>query len=251
MFCKYGSISRLAVIISMATFLNIAGAHAQATSFWRNNWVAGISPGIASYFGDLSHYDYDPVNKILHESGPAIGFIAGKKLNNFLEFGLVSTLGKVSGQGTNDRSIKFLNRFNEFGIYTEVSVANIIKPSRKSHFDFGITANYSIIHWRSVSYGATGQEVVFSHGLDSDGRKSGNGQTTNHFGAGYYVAYSLNSSFSLRLSQRVQFLNTDQFDSFIGSTNVNDRILFSGIGLIFNINSGWSPKNDFEDCPTF
>lgn len=251
MFYKFRNISRLALTIFLASFLQIAGANAQTNSFWRNNWVVGISPGTASYFGDLSQYDYDPVNKIIHESGPAISFIAGKKLNNLLQFGLVTSLGKVSGQRTADWGIKFLNRFNEFGVYSEVSVSNIIKPFRKTRFDFGLMANYSIIYWRSVSYKISDKGVVFSHGLDKDGNKSGKGQASNHFGVGYYIDYSLNSRFSLRLSQTMQFLNTDHFDSFSGSTNVNDYFLRSGIGLIFNINPDWSPKNGFEDCPTF
>ena len=252
MYYKFNKINRFAFTMLLATFFQMAGTQAQTNSFWRNNWVVGISPGTASYFGDLSQYDFDPINKLIHESGPAIGFTAGKKLNKFLEVGLVATLGKVSGQRT-EWDIGFRNKFNEFGVYTEVSLANIIIPRRRSRFDFGLSANYSVMNWRSVSYGISDQGVLFSHGLDKDGNNSGKGETTNYFGAGYYIGFALNSRLSIRLSQTAQMLNTDHYDSWEGITNsgLTDRMLRSGIGLIFNINSGWSPRNDFQECPTF
>ncbi len=252
MLSKYTIISRLAVIIFLATFLQIEVVHAQNTSLGRNNWFVGISPGMVSYFGDLSQYDYNPVNKIIHETGPSIGFFAGKKLTTFLELGLVGTLGKVSSQ-RKDWDKEFLNRFNEFGIYSALSIANIVNPRRRSRFDYGLMANYSFTQWRSVSYKTSDQIIILSNGLDTDGNKLGDGETTNHFGAGYYVGYALSTRFSIRLSQTMQLLNTDHFDSFEGqaNTNINDRILITGIGLILNIGSGRSARNDFEECPTF
>ena len=252
MYYRFNSISRFAFAMLIGIGVQMSGLQAQNNTFSGNNWVVGISPGTASYFGDMSQYDYDPVNKLRHESGPAVGFTVGKKMKNFLEFGLVATLGKVSVQRP-DWNIKFMNRFNEFGVYTEVSIANIIKLRRRSRFDYGLTANYSIMNWRSVSYGISDQGVILSHGLDIDGNKSGKGQTTNYFGAGYYVGFALNSRLSIRLSQTMQILNTDHFDSWEGvsNSNLNDRMLRSGIGLIFNINSGRSSRNDFQDCPTF
>lgn len=252
MFNRYRKMSRFVFIMLLTFLFQITGIQAQSSSFWSSNWFVGVSPGIVSYFGDLSQYDYNPVNKIIYESGPAISLNVGKKLTNYLEVGILAILGKVSGS-RDDWDIEFLNRFNEYGIYTEVSLANIIKPRRRSRIDYGITANYSLMNWRSVSYRISDQGIILAHGLDTDGNKSGEGQTTNYFGAGYYVGFALNSHFTIRLSQTMQILNTDHFDSWEGVSNsdLNDRILRSGIGLIFNINSGRSSGSSFEDCPTF
>ena len=247
---RFTFINRLAFTMIFAIFLQMGGIRAQTSSFLKNNWVVGISPGVASYFGDLSLYDFNPVNKVIHESGPTIGFNAGKKLKNILEFGLTATFGKTSAQRT-AADIEFINRFNEFGIYSALSIADIVKPKRLSRFDYGLMANYSITQWRSVSYKISDQSILFSHGLDAEGKKSGKGKSTNHFGAGYYVAYALDSRFTIRLSQTMQFLNTDEFDSYVGTTNINDRLLLSGIGLIFTIRPEGKAGNDFEECPTF
>ena len=250
MFFRYTKISRFAFVMLLATFVHITEIQAQKNSFLRSNWVLGISPGVASYYGDLSQNDYNPVNKVLHESGPAIGFIAGKKLKSILEFGLVVNFGKTSAKRT-DADMQFRNKFSEYGIYTALSVADIVNPRRKSRFDYGLTANYSITQWRSVNYRISDQSLRDSNGLDVDGNNLGNGESTNHFGAGYFVSYALNSKFDIRLNQSFQFLNTDQFDSFVGYTDINDRMLLSGIGLIFTINPVKSSKSDYEDCPTF
>ncbi len=255
---KYHRTSRVALIIFLAIFLHIPGVHAQTTPFWSNNWVVGISPGVTSYFGDLSRFDSKPVDKILHESGPSVSFIAGKKLKNILEFGLTASFGKTSAESdSTNLGLGFKNTYNEFGVYSALSIPHIINPHRNYRFDFGLMANYNFMNWRSVSY-----PVVFSgaepsiddineNGLDIKGNKKGKGESAHHFGAGYYLAYALNSHFTIRLNQTMQLLNTDNFDSFIGPTNINDRMLVSEIGLIFRISQLWAPVNDYEEIPTF
>ena len=252
MFYKYTQIRGLALTIFLASFFHIAAVHAQTTSMLRNNWFVGISPGMVSYYGDLSQYDNNPIKTILYESGPTISFTAGKKMKNFLEFSLVATLGQVSA-GRTDWDTEFQSRFNELGINSAVSIANIVNPRRRSRFDYGLTVNYSIMQWRSASYKISDQSLILSDGLDVDGNNLDSGQTDNYFGAGYFVGYALNPQFSIRLSQSMQLLNTDQFDSFEGTinSNINDRILLTGIGLIFNIKAGRSGRSDFEECPTF
>lgn len=242
--------SRIAFIILLTTLLYTTGISAQTTSFWGNNVVVGISPGMASYYGDLSIHDTNPIDKLIYESGPEIGIFAGKKLKRILEFGVLATIGKTSSEKPAS-NIRFLNKFNEFGVYSVLSVADILVPQRTSRFDYGFMANYSITQWRSVSLKISDEDVVFSHGLNNEGKNSGNGQSKFHHGGGYYVSYALNPNFTIRLSQSMQFMNTDEFDSFIGGTKVNDRILHTGVGLIFTINPGQPLGSDFEECPTF
>ena len=252
--------SRIAFTLFLATFLCISGAQAQKDPFWSTNWVVGVSPGIASYFGDLSRYDSNPFKKVLHESGPAIGFNAGKKITNFLEVGLVASLGKTSAESdSTNLGFGFKNKYTQFGVYSTLSIPHIINPHRNYRFDFGLMANYNIMKWRSVSYpilfsGAKPPIVdIHENGLEMDWNKKGNAETSHNFGAGYYLSYALNSHFTIRLSQTMQLLNTDEFDSFIGptNTNINDRLLISEIGLIFRISQLWSPVNDYEEIPTF
>ena len=256
MFYKYTNISSLVLTIFLATFLHTAEVHAQTTSFWRNIWVVGVSPSIASFYGDMSHHDESPSKTLKFESGPAIGLIAGKKLNNILELGLVASFGKISAEHSTKG---FHNRFSEFGVYSALSLANIIDPRRKLEFDYGLMLNYNITHWRSILYTMPEKRILeeANHyiplGLDLEGNKSeGKGQTSNHFGVGYYIDYALNQSFTIRLSQTIQFLNTDEFDSFIGNTEVDDRLLLSGIGLVLTMRYNKKPKIDnFEEIPTF
>ena len=263
MFYKFINKSKLALTIFLAVFLQMAEIQAQIqpTSFWSSNWVVGVSPGVASYYGDLSRYDFNPVDKVFHESGPAVSLIAGKKLKNILEFGFVASFGKTSAESdSSNLGYGFKNKYKEYGVYTALSIANIILPDRNFRFDYGLMANYNFMQWRSVSYPIVypGAEpaignVITENGLDVNGKNKGNGETSHHFGAGYYLAYRLNSHFTIRLSQTMKLLNTDEFDSFIGPTNtkIDDRLLLSEIGLIFRISQLWSPINDYEEIPVF
>ena len=246
MFTQFTNKSRIAFILFLVTFLYMSGAHAQKVSFWSTNWVVGISPGMSSYYGDLSHYDLNPIKTLQYQSGPSISFTAGKKLKNFLEVGLVASFGKTSAESdTANLGIAFKNKFKEFGVYSTVSIPYIINPDRNARFDFGMMANYNFMKWKSVSY-----PIVFSGDEPSI---DGNWKTTHHFGAGYYLSYNINPYFTIRLNQTMQLLTTDDFDSFIGPTNTNidDRLLISEIGLIFRISRLWSASSDFEDIPSF
>ena len=253
--------SLFSLFFFLAIFLNIEGINAQTSSFWRNNWVVGISPGIASFYGDMSNYDTNPVKTLKFESGPAIGLISGKKLNNFLEIGLVASFGKISAEHSTKG---FHNRFSEFGVYSALSVPNSIDPRRNSRFDFGLMVNYNITHWRSILY-TMPEKIILEDpnhyvplGLDVEGNKTaGKGKTIHHFGVGYYADFTLNPSFTIRLSQTIQFLGTDEFDSFIGNTSINDRLFITGIGLVFTMNynkssfSRRAKRNEFENIPSF
>jgi len=42
------------------------------SKFW-NNWSINVNAGLTSYFGDLSYYDSDVIEKLSSESGIAYG----------------------------------------------------------------------------------------------------------------------------------------------------------------------------------
>lgn len=250
MFYCFSCRSRIAIVMFLALLLNIEGIKAQNNALLGRNWVIGISPGIASCYGDLTQYDYDPFNKVIQESGPAIGLFAGKKINKALELGVVVSFGKTSASRA-DTDISFKNSFDEIGFYSDLSIANILSSNRKSAFDYGIKASYSITNYRAVSYRSSNNSLITSYGLDVKGNKSGNNESSAHFGGGYFVSYALNSRFTIQLSQVFQFLLTDKFDAFIGSTGINDRLLLSAISIKYTIRPSQSLNNNFLECPTF
>jgi hypothetical protein len=223
---------------------------AQNNSSLSRNWVVGISPAVASCYGDLTQYDYDPYNKVIHESGPAVGLFAGKKINKILEVGLVATFGRTSGS-QNNADIRFKNSFNEIGVYSGLNLAKILIPTQNSAIDYGIIAKYSITNYRAASYHISDNSVIASYGLNAAGNKSGNKESSLHFGGGYFFSYALNSRYTVQMSQIFQFLTTDKFDAFVGSTGVNDRLLLSTISLKYTIRPSQSAKIDLLECPTF
>lgn len=250
MFHYFPNTSRVTFAIFLALFMNLEVIHAQSHFSLDQNWVIGISPAIASGYGDLTRYDYDPLNKIFHESGPALGIFAGKKIKKVLEVGLRATLGKTSASRA-DADIRYKNSFNEIGLYTGISIPGILISNHQSAFDYGIIANLSLAHFRSVSYHIANNGLIASCGLDVAGNKSGKVEQNIHLGGGYFLNYAINPSFTIQLSQQFQFLTTDKFDAFVGSTGINDRLLLSGISIKYTIRPSQSINNSLLECPTF
>ena len=61
---------------------------ARKPGFW-DNWAVNVNAGLTSFYGDLSIYDSEIMQKLKNESGPAMGLIVTKSFND--KFG-------VSGQ---------------------------------------------------------------------------------------------------------------------------------------------------------
>ncbi|MBW6490928.1 MAG: hypothetical protein K0B15_06995 [Lentimicrobium sp.] len=200
-----------------------------------NNLTAGISLGSASFFGDLSKYDYNPLKKIQKESGPSVEFFLGKRFNLLFELGLSLSSGKTKGE-REDFDTKFKTKFNIYSITTDISIAEILFYDRLTNLDFGIALGASMAQFRSASFKLSDNSLVTSHGLNEDGNSSGESNVGLNLTGGYYISYPLNSYWSLVFRQTFEFLTTDNFDSYIGPTGISDRLLLTRLGLKYTIN---------------
>lgn len=199
-----------------------------------NNITAGISVGPASFFGDLSENDYNPVKKLRKDSGPMFELYLGKRFNLFIELDLSLSSGRTVGE-KQDANAKFLGKFNIFSVSTAVSMAELLFSDRATDLDYGIVAGASLAQFRSVSYQMSNDMLLTSNGLDEDGKKSGDVNSGTNLTLGYYVLYPLNPKWALQLRQTFEFLTTDNFDSFIGSTGISDRLLLTRLGIKYTI----------------
>ncbi len=210
------------------------------------NWVIGITPGMASYFGDLSVYDFEPVNKLGHESGPMVEVYAGKKLERYFEFGLSVSFGSISSAKP-AANAKFLSSYVEYAFNTRISFADVLFPYRSRGFDFGFIGGVGLTQFRSASYTISDNSIIESNGLGADKNPAGKGQNDPHLITGYYLAFSINQNWILEHKMAGKLLTTDNFDSYIGSTGINDRLIFTGLGVKYIINQSFTMK--YRDLP--
>jgi|GEM_PF-915060 len=230
-------------VAQLAEYDNMLSAQ---NSQLQKNLIIGITPGAVSYFGDLSVYDFEPINKLSNESGLAIDFYVGKKIERYFEFGVSATFGKVSSAKP-EADTKFHSSFAEYEFLVRASLADFILPYRSLGIDFGLLTGVGISHNRSASYRISDNSIILSNGLDADRNRNGKAQNDPHLIVGYYIAWSINNNWIVEHKMSGKFLTTDNFDSFIGSTGINDRLIFTGLGVKYVINPSFTMK--YRDLP--
>lgn len=234
------------LLLSIAQFIGNPKNLTAQSLLSEKNWIIGVTTGMTSYFGDLSVYDFKPINKLRHESGPMIEVYGGKKLERYFEFGVSASFGYLSSARP-DANVKFESSYVEYAFNARISFADFLFPYRSRGFDFGLIGGVGLTQFRSASYRISDNSIIESNGLDADKNRTGKGQNDPHMITGYYIAYSINQHWILEHKMAGKFLTTDSFDSFIGSTGINDRLIFTGIGVKYIINPSFTMK--YRDLP--
>lgn len=217
--------------------------------FSKDDMVAGFNVGAVSYFGDLSIYDFEPLNKLRDESGIGIDVFLSKQVNQYLNIRLNLGTGNTR---SNKPSINtsFYNRFSNVNLELAFSIRELILPYSSTRIDFGVQAGYGLFLYRSVSYNPDNLNVIKIGGLNQDKKKQGNANPGAGFSSGYYIAYNLTDKIILNHIANFVLLNTDNFDAIIGTTGINDRILFLNVGIAYRITPSNFDRNR-NACPSF
>lgn len=217
--------------------------------FSKDDLVVGLNVGAVSYFGDLSIYDFEPLNKLRFESGITADLFISKQINQYLI--LKANFG--SGNTKSNRpsiNTSFYSRFNEVDLELLFSLKELIIPYSSTRIDFGIQAGYGIFLYRSISYNPDNMNVIKYNGLDQDRKKQGKANIGAGFSSGYYIAYGLTDKIILNQNTNFILLNTDSFDAMTGTTGINDRIMFLKFGIAYRITPSNFDRNR-DTCPSF
>jgi hypothetical protein len=102
--------------------------------YWRV-WDFNINSGIAMFNGDLSIFDDNYYQKMIHESGSAAGVTLTRHFGRLLGVSGQAVIGKLHGSKNNST---FNSKFIEYNFHLRLNVYNLIHPDNKGHL--GITA---------------------------------------------------------------------------------------------------------------
>ena len=123
-------------------------------------WSVGLSTGLTSYFGDLSVYDTDPLNKFSHESGMGFGLQVTKYIGR--SFGLSGQLlfGKIKGHKD---QFSFRTKLFEYSLQGRVDFMNLFseKKNHRFHLNGFVGIGHFLFDARMWEYeGDESQEVT-------------------------------------------------------------------------------------------
>jgi hypothetical protein len=114
-------------------------------------WSVNLSTGLTSYFGDLSVYDTDPVNKFSKESGLGFGVQVTKYFGS--SFGLSGKLlfGKIKGH---KGEFSFKTKLFEYSMQARVDFVNLLHRNKehKFHFDGFVGVGHFLFDARLWEY---------------------------------------------------------------------------------------------------
>lgn len=217
--------------------------------FSKDDLAVGLNVGAVSYFGDLSIYDFEPLNKLRFESGIAADLFISKQINQFLI--LKTNFGSGNTKSNRpDINTSFYNRFSQVNINLSFSLKELIFPYSPIAIDFGVQAGYGVILFRAVSYNPINMNIINIEGLNQNKKNTGKSQLTSGFSSGYYFSYSLNDQLLLNHNLSFILLNTDKFDATVGSTGIHDRVMYTNFGIAYRITPSNYVRNR-DTCPSF
>lgn len=214
----------------------------------RDSWNYGLKIGLASFFGDLSVHDFNPIRKITDESDFTIGFQIGKSLNASIDLKITYQHGNMKGSNP-EMDMYFTNKFNEIALESAVSLSRIVWPETRSRFNLTLNAGLGLIQYRSIKYKLSDNSYLSSEGYNPQKEPEGDASLAMVFPVGAGLNYTINSHWIISGDFAFRLHNKDLLDSQIGETDIDDRYSIISIGIIYVVNPVKIRLRRSMNCP--
>lgn len=212
-------------------------------SYAQNSATEGLSikasPGILSFFGDMSTEDYNPF-KVL-QNGSKFGFTASliKQFNPWLAIQARYGMGNLYSVKTEPVTAQtFMSgSLTEFGLAARFDPLPLFlsssEPMRLSPY---VSVGVATIGYRAVRRDvATNNVILPAPGYKPDGVTVNPRQNALAIPLGFGVSYRLFPSISIEFDYGMRVTNTDLLDALVGNTNVNDFYSLATLGIRYHI----------------
>jgi hypothetical protein len=193
--------------------------------FWEN-WSINLNAGLTSFFGDLSKYDTEIMEKLTKESGLAFSGILTKHVNSKIGFSGQLLYGTLKGE--NNSKVSFEATVIEYNAHLRINVVNLFSP-------------YNIAKMGIEFYGGIGQYLFKTTQYDLRNNENkinvldtGTPEFLYFFGVG--LSYKVTDKFRITGDFGVRQAQNDKLDDFVKNNN-NDYYSYLSIGVTYHIDS--------------
>jgi hypothetical protein len=193
--------------------------------FW-DNWSFNANFGLTSFFGDLSIYDTEVMEKLSQESGPALGGILTKHFSR--KFGVSGMLMYGSLKGENNSGQSFEASFVEYNIHARTNFINLFSPDNISKFGIEGYAGIGQFLFQTTKWDTRENEVqesVHSTGIP---------EFVYFFGLG--MSYKVSDKIGITMDMAMRQAQNDKLDDFNKNDN-NDYYSYLNMGVTYYIES--------------
>ncbi len=235
----YAILKKLRKLLSASLLLSMVHAYAGSPDEWRGtrgifileNWSLNLNLGFTSYYGDLSQYDANYIEKLIFESKPA----AGVKLTKYLH-PVVGIAGQLIYGGFRSEFLpehSFNLKLLEYNLQVVVDATPLIFRGRSLPFGMEISAGMGQFLFQTSVVSATAEEQAPASILD------GTPEFVYFFGGTFY--YRINTHFRATADLSIRQAQNDNIDKYIKSDDY-DYYSWFAVGFSWMINSTFSLK---------
>jgi hypothetical protein len=191
-----------------------------------DNWSINLNAGLSSFFGDLSKFDSEIMEKLTQESGPAFSGILTKHINP--KIGVSGQLFYGGLKGENNSGVSFEANIIEYNVHLRINLINLFSPDNISKL--GIE-----------TYGGAGQFIFKTTQYDLRNNEdkvkvkdTGTPEFVYFFGAG--LSYKVAMKVGITVDVAMRQARNDYLDDFVKNNN-NDYYSYISLGLTYYIDS--------------
>jgi len=199
---------------------------------WQN-WSVNLNVGFTSYFGDLSQYDLEGVNKLMYESKPSYSVKFTKYIRDI--FGIS---GQViyGGFGSDYRpEHSFETRLVEYSLQAGIEVFGLLFPQKSTSYGLEVYVGTGQFLFRTTKF------TDFDNQQASGSYTTGVPEFVYFFGGGLFFNVSERIRITTDLS--IRQAQNDNIDKYLANGNFDYYSLLS-FGITYSLGKIIAPVRD-------
>jgi hypothetical protein len=191
-----------------------------------DNWSLNLNAGLSSFFGDLSKFDTEIVQKLTKESGAAFSGILTKHISP--KFGVSGQLFYGGLKGENNSQVSFEATIVEYNAHLRVNLINLMSPNNRSKLGIELYGGIGQFVFKTTKYDLRNNETKISI------KDTGTPEFMYFFGTG--MSYKITDKIGATLDVSMRQAQNDYIDDFVKNDNY-DYYSYLSVGLTYYIES--------------
>ncbi len=186
-----------------------------------NVWAINANAGFTSFYGDLSSYDGNYLQKLHYESGPAMGIMVTKHFDRLFALSGQIIAGKLKGSLGN---ISFKSEIFEYNLHLRINLYNLFVPHNNSKFGFNFFGGLGNFIFNTT------QTITTEGKVEIITNQSRVPELVYFTGIGLF--FQPTTSFAVTSELSIRKCNNDRLDGLVKNNN-NDYYSYLSIGITY------------------
>ena len=186
-----------------------------------NVWAINANAGITSFYGDLSSFDANYIEKLHYESGPATGIMVTKHFDRLFAISGQIIASRLKGSLDN---ISFKSEIFEYNLHLRLNIYNLFVPYHNSKFGINVFGGLGNFLFNTTQTIATEGKVEH---ITNQSRVP---ELVYFVGGGLFIQPT--SSFAINTEISIRRCNNDMLDG-LKKNNNDDYYSYLNVGITY------------------